>query len=211
MMMEPIWAYFLVGALACFLGTVPIGPINLAVVKATVDHDRRRGAEIALAASLVEIGEAAIAIFFGMAIGEFLRMNAWPRLTLALAFFALAAFLLTRKPKSAAAPPIPESGLARGACFRRGLLIAALNPQAVPFWILALTTIRQYFALDYQDHFLAAFLAGVFLGKLTALAGYAALADYLKSRLHAAGKRVNQALALVLILVGISQLRQIVF
>lgn len=204
-MMEPVWAYFLVGALACFLGTVPIGPINLAVVKATVDHDRGRGAELAFAASIVEIGEAIVAICFGLVISGFLEMNPGLRLAIALAFFVLAAVLLARRPSTEMSPVTPS----RGSFFRRGLLIAALNPQAVPFWILALAVISQYFAFDYEGLLLAAFLAGVFLGKLAALSGFVALAGYLKIRLHSAGKRVNQALALVLLLIGISQIAEL--
>lgn len=204
-MMEPVWAYLLVGALACFLGTVPIGPINLAVVKATVDHDRGRGMELAFAASIVEIGEAIVAICFGLVISGFLEMNPWLRLAVALAFFVLAGILLTRKPKTEA----PQSTLSQGSYVRRGLLIAALNPQAVPFWILALAVISQYFAFNYEGLLLAAFLAGVFLGKLAALSGFVALAGYLKTRLDSAGKRVNQALALVLLLIGISQIAEL--
>ena len=54
--------YFFVGFAACLLGTIPFGPINLTVVKTTVDHDARRGTEIAIAGSLIEILEALIAI-----------------------------------------------------------------------------------------------------------------------------------------------------
>ncbi len=205
-MMEPVWAYFLVGGLACFLGTIPIGPINLAVVKATVDHDRGRGAELAFAASIIEIGEAVIAICFGLVISSFLQMNPWLRLGIALAFFVLAGILLTRKPKTEVSQATPS----QGSYFRRGLLIAALNPQAVPFWVLALAVISQYFAFNYEGLLLAAFLAGVFLGKLAALSGFIVLAGYLKSRLQSASKRVNQALALVLLLIGISQIAELV-
>ncbi len=202
MTMEPGWVYFLVGALACFLGTIPIGPINLAVVKATIDHDRGRGTELAFAASIVEMGEAIIAICFGLVISGFLEMNPGLRLAIALAFFVLAGVLLARKPDT----EMSSVTLSQGSYFRRGLLIAALNPQAVPFWILALAAISQYFAFEYEGLLLAAFLAGVFLGKLAALSSFVAFAGFLKTRLHSAGKRVNQALALVLLLIGLSQL-----
>ena len=203
--MEPVWVYFLVGAVACFLGTIPFGPINLAVVKATVDHDRRRGAELAIAASVVEIGEAVIAICFGLVISSFLQMNPWLRLLIALGFLLLAGLLLTRKPKTEMQTVTP----AQGSYFRRGLLLAALNPQAVPFWILALAVISQYFSFNYQGLLLAAFLAGVFIGKLAALGGFVALAGYLKDKLQSSSKLVNQALALVLTLIGLSQLSQL--
>ena len=64
--------YFFVGFFACTLGTIPFGPINLSVVKTTVDHGARRSTEIAIVASLIEILEALIAIWFGMVISSFL-------------------------------------------------------------------------------------------------------------------------------------------
>ena len=60
--------YFVVGLAACFLGTIPFGPINLTVVKTTVDYNAARGTEVAFAASVVEMLQALIAIWFGMVI-----------------------------------------------------------------------------------------------------------------------------------------------
>lgn len=62
--------YFLVALVSALLGTIPFGPINLAVVKTTVDRNATRGIEMAVAASLVEIVEALIAISFGMVISN---------------------------------------------------------------------------------------------------------------------------------------------
>ena len=154
--MENLPLYFLVALLACFLGTIPFGPINLSVVKATVDHDKRCGAEVALAAALIEIGEALVAIFFGMLISSYLESSLVVRFTIATAFIALAVIVFTRKSN----PTLSESQVEQGSFFKKGLLIAALNPQAIPFWIFALAAISQYFNFEYTGIYLAAFLAG---------------------------------------------------
>lgn len=75
--------YLLVGMIACFIGTIPFGPINLTVVKTTVDHNRLRGTEVALAASLIEILQALIAISFGMVISSYLESNVVIKIILA--------------------------------------------------------------------------------------------------------------------------------
>ena len=67
--------YFVVGLLACMLGTIPLGPINLTVVKTMVDHSAQWGTGIAIVASQIEILEALIAIWFGMVISRFLESN----------------------------------------------------------------------------------------------------------------------------------------
>lgn len=193
--------YFFVGLLTCFLGTIPFGPINLAVVKTTVDYDRSSGIEIAFAASLIEILQALIAICFGMLISSFLDANVLVKFVLAVIFIALAIFIFTRKPKSTL-----ENDKNRPASFfRNGLIIAGLNPQAVPFWIFALATIGQYFEFQYIGLTLMAFLLGVFTGKLVALYGFVVASTYLKAHLQESSILVNRLLAAILLFIGLSQ------
>ena len=87
--MESLFPYLFFGFLACFLGTIPFGPINLAVVKTTIDYDRRSGIEILFAASIIESLQALIAIFFGALISSFLDGNVFVKFSLAFIFIAL--------------------------------------------------------------------------------------------------------------------------
>ena len=87
----------------------------------------------------------------------------------------------------------------------KGLVIAALNPQAVPFWIFALAAISQYFVFEYVGIYLLAFLLGVFIGKLIALYGFVVASTYLKSHLEQSSVLVNRILASVLLFIGVSQ------
>ncbi|MBT4256534.1 MAG: hypothetical protein HOD87_10800, partial [Gammaproteobacteria bacterium] len=96
--MSELALHFLVGFLLCFLGTLPFGPINLSVVKVTVDHGLRRGMEIAAAASLIEVLQALIAIVFGLMISNFLENNTAVKFVLAIVFVILAAYIFFRKP-----------------------------------------------------------------------------------------------------------------
>lgn len=193
--------YLLIAFLACFIGTLPFGPINLTVVKMTVDYNRHAGTAIACAASIVEVLQALIAISFGMLISDYLDSNVIIKFVLMGVFIALAMFIFLRKPK-----PTQEAGSGRPkSFFRNGLLIAALNPQAVPFWIFALATISQYFDFQYRGVYLAGFLAGVFVGKLLALYGFVVASDYLKSHLNESHVLVNRLLAVILLFIGLSQ------
>ncbi|NKB34856.1 MAG: hypothetical protein GKR91_17310 [Pseudomonadales bacterium] len=178
-MMESPFLYFLVGLLACFIGTIPFGPINLTVVKTTVDYNQKRGTEVALAASIIEIFEALVAICFGMVISAYLETNTIIKLFIAAVFIGLAAFVFTRKTD----PELQEERNDEQSFFKKGLLIAALNPQAIPFWIFALAAISQYFEFEYIGIYLAGFLAGVFVGKLIALYGFVITSGYLKTHL----------------------------
>lgn len=194
--------YLLVGLLACFIGTIPFGPINLAVVKTTVENNPRRGLEIALAASVVEIAEALVAILFGMLISDFLDSNRGIKLGIGLAFIALAVVVYTRS----ATAGLRDAVVMEGSYFLRGVALAALNPQAIPFWIFALATISQYVQFNYTGVYLVGFLLGVFAGKMLALSCFVIASSYLKAHLQQSSKFVNYLLAAILLLIGLSQL-----
>ena len=201
--MESPFLYLFVGFLACLLGTIPFGPINLAVVKTTVDYDRRSGIEIAYAASIIESLQALIAICFGALISSFLDANVSVKFFLAFIFIALAIFIFTRKPEPELTLKKQQSGPL--SFFRKGLIIAGLNSQAVPFWVFALAAISQYFEFQYMGLTLAGFLLGVFIGKLVALYGFVVASTYLKTRLQESSTLVNRLLAGILLFIGLSQ------
>lgn len=199
--MESPLLYFLVGFIACFIGTIPFGPINLTVVKTTVDYNTQHGIEVALAASVVEVFEALVAIFFGMLISNFLESNAVVKLVIAVIFVSLAIFVFTRKTK----PSLNEATSNQRSFFKRGLVIAGLNPQAIPFWIFVLAAISQYFEFDYTGINLIVFIVGVFIGKLTALGGFVVASTYLKAHLLESSQWVNRVLAGILLFIGVTQ------
>ncbi|MEQ8954343.1 MAG: LysE family transporter [Gammaproteobacteria bacterium] len=200
-MIESPLAYLLLGLLASFLGTLPFGPINLTVVKITVDYDRLRGLEVAVAASLVEIAQVSVALWFGMVITAFLAENLLFRFTVAAVFIGLAIFIYCQKNEIS----LQESNREEKSLFRRGILIAALNPQAAPFWVFALAAIDQYVQIDYSGVMLLMFLTGVAAGKLLALYGFVIASGYLKTHLSKSSQLVNSMLAAILLVIGLGQ------
>ncbi len=199
--MEGPVLYFTVALISALIGTIPFGPINLTVVKTTVDNHAGRGTEMAVAASLVEIVQAIVAIFFGVIISRFLETSPLISLSIALLFIGLALVILVRKPR----PSLPQTKNEKS-FFVRGLVIATFNPQAVPFWIFALAAISQYFEFEYVGIHLFSFLAGVFTGKLITLYGFVLASVWLKSHLQQSCALVNRLLASVLFFIGASQL-----
>jgi len=198
--------YFFIGMLACFLGTIPFGPINLLVVKTTVDMDRVRGLQVASAASIVEMGHAFIAICFGIVISNFLDSNLYIKAALATVFIILAIIVFFRKPD----PSLKAHQAESESYFKKGLIIALFNPQAIPFWIFALATINQYFSFEYIGAYLISFLAGILVGKFFALYGFVVASGYLKAHLQKSSILVNRLLASILLFIGLSQIWKII-
>lgn len=186
----------------CFVGTIPFGPINMTVLKTTLDSNQRHGVEVAVAAALIEIIQALIAVSFGVMISDFLDTNNLVKIFLGAFFILLAAGIFVRKPDS-----VPARSLVAGhSYFLKGLLLAALNPQAIPFWIFALAAVSQYMVLIYSGGHLVAFLVGVFVGKLVALLGFVYTANCLRAHSSQSGRIVNLFLGAILLCIGLSQL-----
>ena len=205
-MSDSLILYFAVGFAVCFMGTLPFGPINLTVVQTAISKGAGKGFQFALAASVVEILEALVAILFGMIIADFLAQNIVVKGVIAAAFIILGVVVLARSRKPGA---VKATGDTR--CeFMKGLIIALLNPQAIPFWIFALTAIGQYVDFQYQGTFLGFFLMGIFVGKIFALSLFIVVSQYLKTHLQHSSKIVDRVLGGILLFIGIGQIGSLV-
>lgn len=198
---NPLW-YFMVAAVTSFIATLPFGPINLTVIKATVDHHRAGAAQVSLAAATVETGQALLSIWFGVVISSFISAHASVYLLLGIAFLAIAMFVWVHETH----PVLNANAEGEPSFFKRGLFIALINPQAIPFWIFAATLTSTYLGFHYTGIFLSAYLLGVWGGKVLALYGFIVASEYLKSHLDEGSRIVNRALAVVLALIGCMQL-----
>lgn len=194
--------YFLVALLTAFVATLPFGPINLTIVKTTVDHHRAAAIKASFGASMVETIQALIAIYFGLFISRFLADHTSVNLIIAAAFIGLAIYVYVHDSH----PSLANNNAIDPAFIKRGMFVATINPQAIPFWVFAVATISQNLGFDYVGGYLVVFLAGVFCGKMLALYGFVTASDYLKTHLDESSRAVNHLLAAVLFIIGLLQI-----
>jgi len=199
---DNVFWYFLVAATTSFVATLPFGPINLTVIKSTVDHHRGGAIQVSIAAALVETGQVLLAIWFGVVISRFISDHASVYLVVALLFIALAIFVWVHETH----PVLNRNDETEPSFFKRGLFIALINPQAIPFWIFAVTLSNTYLGFDYSGSRLYGYLFGVWAGKVLALYGFIIASEYLKTHLDEGSRFVNRVLAIVLALIGLLQL-----
>lgn len=194
-------ANFFVGATVCFASTLPFGPINLTVAKTTVEKSRLRAFEVAVAAAAVETFQVLLAVWFGLVISNFLEDNILFRALVATVFVVLGMIIFQRQPSR----NLNANDHYFGSEIKTGLLVAAINPQAIPFWIIALAAINDNTDLAFQGLELTLFLVGVFAGKVLALTGFITASNFLKTHLDESSRLVNHALGVVLVLIGLIQ------
>ena len=98
-MIFSIFSHFCYGLIACFIGGLPLGIINISVVNITIKQSSKSAYQFALGSSLVEIFEASVAVIFGLAIEGFLRDNQIMQFIIFFAFVLLGLYFLLKKPR----------------------------------------------------------------------------------------------------------------
>lgn len=121
---------FLVGVLFSFLGSIPPGTLNLAVLQLGMEHKIKTALRFTLAVAIIEYPYAWIAVMFeDWLTSSPVIINNFQLIT-AVVMTVLGIFTIwsAQKPSNFSMR-FNESG------FRRGIVLSILNPMAIPFWI----------------------------------------------------------------------------
>lgn len=203
MFLIPYVVHLLIGLAVCFVGTIPFGPINLTVVKTTLKKGLPAAIQVSFAAAIVEIFQAFLALYAGMLVIESIEMYPMIKLLLYGGFFTAGAILFFRKTESEVKPKKIRLKVSN---FTKGIVVALLNLQAVPFWVFFQTYMKMSHWIDYELRHLAAFFIGVFIGKFLALYSFALLSVAVSKRLNSISLLMNKILGSVLMGIGFFQI-----
>ncbi|MDZ7646952.1 MAG: LysE family transporter [Cytophagales bacterium] len=121
---------FIIGLIFSFLGSIPPGTLNLAVLQLGMEHKIKIAIRFSLAVAIIEYPYAWIAVVFEDWVTSSPLIIDNFQLITAVVMILIGAFTLwsARKP-SEFSVRFNESG------FRRGIILSILNPMAIPFWI----------------------------------------------------------------------------
>lgn len=121
---------FLIGLVFSFIGSIPPGTLNLAVLQLGMEYKIKTALRFSLAVAIIEYPYAWIAVVFEDWVTSSPLIIENFQLITAVVMIVLGGFTLwsARKP-SEFSVRFNESG------FRRGIVLSILNPMAIPFWI----------------------------------------------------------------------------
>jgi threonine/homoserine/homoserine lactone efflux protein len=146
-----------------FIGTLPPGSLNLSIIQLGLDHKMDVAWRFAIAAALIEYPYAWIAVQFEDLITSSPVVTENFQIITAVVMLVLGGLSLWSASKpSSFVQKFSESG------FRRGIVLAILNPMALPFWVAMTAYIKSRGWTDLSDDIeVHAYLFGVSLGSLT--------------------------------------------
>ncbi len=191
--------HFIFGFTGSILGGIPFGPLNLSVVEITLKKSAKHAARFSSAAALVEILQATVAILFGKLISRKIEEVPEFKLAVVALFLLLGLYFLLKKDGSKYIIKTES----KASNFVKGIILALLNPQAMPYWFFVVTYLNTAHLVDLRSWNLVLFLGGVFVGKYVILNAFRYFSESIKHRLQSIKNYVSKTIGTLLILAGI--------
>jgi threonine/homoserine/homoserine lactone efflux protein len=172
-----IFQVFIIGVIISFIGSIPPGTLNLAVLQLGMEHKIKTALRFAIAVSIIEYPYAWIAVVFEDWITSSPVIVENFQLITAIVMLVIGAFSVwsARKP-SEFSVKFNESG------FRRGILLSILNPMAIPFWIAYTAFLKSQEWIDLSTPWrVHSYVLGTSVGVMILLTLFTFLAKRLSS------------------------------
>lgn len=159
--MEAIVWHFMVGMVVSFVGSIPLGSVNLSVLQTTLDRGTKAGLIFASGATLVELVYSYIAIRFSAYLLANQDVELYIQLVAIPAFVILSLYSFNKKPRPADKPKVAGNTKSN---FFKGVLIGLVNPLQIPFWVAYGTYMLSNNWIKNDSALLNFFVVGIIIG-----------------------------------------------
>jgi threonine/homoserine/homoserine lactone efflux protein len=200
--------YFAIGIVVTFVGALPLGTVNISVINTTLKVDARNAMKIAFAAGIAEIMISFYALHSSMMIAEFIEMNQWIQVMIAILLFVIGGFLFFKKQKETQEKKFKMSK------YVTGLFLGLLNPPVLAYWLFMISYLNKndfHLNMNSSIAILFVFFSGVYLGKLLTLYGYSRFSILIKNRVQNIASMINRIIGVLLFVIGSIQMLKYAF
>lgn len=205
--------YFFTGLLASFIGAIPLGASNIAVINTTLKQNASQAFKIALTAGIAEVILSYYALHCNMIVKDFFNSNQWVQITIAIILLGVGGFLFFKTNKRNKTLAKPKHKLLQSR-YATGFFLGLLNPPVLIYWLVIYGFINaNNIALTKQSSLLILFLffAGVYLGKIATLYFYSKFSMVIKQKFNNISLIINKVTGSLLFLIGLINVFKIYF
>jgi threonine/homoserine/homoserine lactone efflux protein len=194
-----------------FLGSLPIGALNLTAMDVAVRHRYYQVFLFSLGAIIVEYWQAYFAIRFSdflmdrPAIERVIEIGVIPIFLIIGAAYLYSPFYQKKKKAADAKGKVAAKRQAVPP-FSKGLLLSLANPLAIPYWLVYSTSLKAAGLLRFDWQYIQAFVFGIVVGTFVALAMYGALGELLTKKIERYKHWFNPIIGMVFIILAIVQI-----
>ena len=188
--------HLLTGFGLSFIGSLPLGVINLTVSEVTIRKGLRAALALALGAALVELIQALVAVYFtDLFIHYPLAEQAIQYGSIPI-FFGLGLYYFLAQPGP---PKITDQSASLD--FFKGMFISSINLLAIPYWLFYAGYLSsEAWLTGHSEKFI--FVTGVTLGTFALLGLYARLSFKIMQHMGWVEKWSNKVIGAIFILFG---------
>ena len=161
-----IFQVFLLSYGISLLGTIPPATINITVMQLSLKKRARSALSLSLGAAILDTMYAGLAVKIQTYLSEQIEVTNYFYLIAALVLLVLGIFSILTKP----APVEVAIDDNEKAGFMKGVVLGALNPLAMPFWLGVTTYLQLQGLINLEGINYWSYMLGVFLGELSLLA-----------------------------------------
>lgn len=199
-MVQISW-HFLVGMIVSFIGSIPLGSVNISTLQVTVEKNARAGIVFALGATLVELIYSFIAIRFSGFILANHDVEFYIQLVAIPAFIALSIHSFRKK------PGVKNTPSASGkSSFMKGVIIGLVNPLQIPFWVAYGTYLLSQNWIENDSFYLNWFVLGIICGTFLLLSLIVLLSKVIQARMNLDRVNLNKVIGTIFFLMAIWQI-----
>ena len=198
-----LFIYLIIGILTSFIGALPLGASNIAVMNTTIRQNAKQALKIVLAAGLAEVILSYYALHCNMAVRDFFDRNIWIQISIVVVLMLVGAFLFFKKNKDKSAKPSRFTSK-----YATGFILGLFNPPVLLYWIVAfgfINTNAVMLSLQSSLPVLVLFFLGVYLGKVLTLYGYSKFSLIIKNRSQNIGFLMNKVTGVLLVIIALAQ------
>ncbi len=200
-----LFNHFWVGFTISFIGSLPLGVLNLTIIDISLKRSLWQAFYFALAACLVEYGQAFIAIKFSSVLATYPDLTYYINLFVIPVFLGLGLYYFFKQDEPTEQQKEPSSD------FSRGLLLSLINPLAIPFWVAWGTIGHAKGWLVLENLPITIFVLGISLGTLATLMLFALASKLVIKKVATINKWINEIIGVVLIVLGLYQIYRVFF
>ncbi|MFT3934681.1 MAG: LysE family transporter [Chitinophagaceae bacterium] len=201
---------FFTGMLISFLGSLPLGSLNVSAMQIAIAENTRKAIFFSLGVALVEI----IYVRFSLAginwiikHQQFFYILQW--ITVVLFFvLAISSFLAAAKKNTAAKNILLNNKMPR---FWLGFTMSAINPVQIPFWFIWSTYLFSNKVLLPLTSYYNAYILGIGIGTLSGLALFVFAGRWLMQKLKAGNRVINIIVGIVFLISAAIQLHRVLY
>jgi threonine/homoserine/homoserine lactone efflux protein len=208
-MLDLLWVFF-IGMGISFLGTLPLGSLNVAAMQIGIQENLKNAFKFSIGVMLVEIIYVRVSLKgmdWVVQNKKLFHILEWATVFLFL-LLAVSSFITARKNKEDSKNILLNNKLDR---FFLGMFMSAINPVQIPFWFLWSTYLISNKIIHTNDTEFNIYTIGIGVGTVIGQAAYIMGGRWIVQKLKTGQRTINIVVGFVFLISAFIQLYRVAF